>query len=257
MPAEPPRPARATHQGRGGSLSPARIRRPPRRRAGSMNTASTAGKPMSRTSAQTARTLPAAPYTPALARAMRRWSGSMLTASTGWSWARAIRSPPIPQHRSATRPGVGITAGTVAGHHLRARLLQPGAGEEHLPGPAELRPRLDPQLMLGERGGHELRRVLGPQRGARPAARWRASPRRCPGAPAAHAPAGSAAPRSAPGSRPRRAPRFPWAQVGRRRRRGSQPLTRHFEPGRPGSSKTISSPRADSSRPSVKPTRSP
>ena len=104
MPAEPPRPAWATHQDRGGSLSPARIRLPPLRRAGSMNTASTPRRPMSRTSAQTARTLPAAPYTPALACAMRRWSGSMLTASTGWSWAKAIRSPPIPQHRSATGP---------------------------------------------------------------------------------------------------------------------------------------------------------
>ena len=41
---------------------------------------------------------------PALAWAMRRWSGSMSTASTGWSGASAIRSPPMPQHRSATRP---------------------------------------------------------------------------------------------------------------------------------------------------------
>jgi len=48
----------------------------------------------------------------------------------------------------------------------------------------------------------------------------------------------------------------PRAQSGRRHR-GSRPSTRHFEPGRPGSKTTISSPTADNSRPSVKPTRSP
>src|SRR5262249_28565065 len=47
------------------------------------------------------------------------------------------------------------------------------------------------------------------------------------------------------------------AASNRRRRRGRHPWTRHFDPGRPGSSKTISKPTTDSSRPSVRPTRSP
>ena len=42
-----------------------------------------------------------------------------------------------------------------------------------------------------------------------------------------------------------------------RRRRGRQPSTRHFDPGRLGSSATISRPRSDRIRPNVNPTRSP
>ena len=45
--------------------------------------------------------------------------------------------------------------------------------------------------------------------------------------------------------------------TGGRRRRGRTPSTRHFEPGRPGSTRTISSPSTDSTRPNVSPTRSP
>ena len=39
------------------------------------------------------------------------------------------------------------------GYQLSGGLFQAGAGEEHVPGPAELRLRPHPQLVLGQRYG--------------------------------------------------------------------------------------------------------
>ena len=60
-------------------------------------------------------------------------------------------------------PGTGVAASPVPGRGLRARLLQAGAREEHLPRPAELRVRLGPQLVLGQCVGHQIGRILGAQ----------------------------------------------------------------------------------------------
>ena len=163
MPTAATRSASATHHGRGGSLCPARIRRPPRRRAGSMNTASTPDRPASRASARTARTLPATPQAAALAWAMRRWSGSMLNGEHRVMPGQRDQVPADPAAQVRYLPGVGIAARAVPGHGLRAGLLQAGAGEEHPPRPAELGPRLEPQLMLREGVGDELGRILGAQ----------------------------------------------------------------------------------------------
>lgn len=61
IPTRPPSRARSRQTDSGGSLSPARSRRPPLRRAGSMNTASAPATAMSLTSAATAVTPPATP----------------------------------------------------------------------------------------------------------------------------------------------------------------------------------------------------
>jgi hypothetical protein len=59
--------------------------------------------------------------------------------------------------RQAPRP--------VPGDRLRRRLLVAVPGEQHLGGPGELGPGLDPQLMLGHRGRDEAGRVVTAQRG--------------------------------------------------------------------------------------------
>ena len=65
-------------------------------------------------------------------------------------------------------PGTCVAASPVPGRGLRARLLQAGAREEHLPRPAELRVRLGPQLVLGQCIGHQISRILGAQGAAGP-----------------------------------------------------------------------------------------
>jgi hypothetical protein len=101
IPTPPTRSPNPRHQASGGRLSPAGRRRPAARRAGSANTASDRPRRRSRTSARAAATTPA-PWTRAFSRAMRRCTGSRSTARATRPGASAHRSPPIPQHRSAT-----------------------------------------------------------------------------------------------------------------------------------------------------------
>ena len=61
-------------------------------------------------------------------------------------------------------PGPGVAGGAVPGGELGGRLLEPGPGKEHLVGAAELGPGRDPQRLLSQRRGHQVRRIPAPQR---------------------------------------------------------------------------------------------
>ena len=65
---------------------------------------------------------------------------------------------------TAGRPPIEA-AGPVPGGRFRRGLLQPGPGEQHPPGPAELRGRGAAKLVLGGRGGHQPGRVVPAQPG--------------------------------------------------------------------------------------------
>ncbi|CAM5417279.1 hypothetical protein SALBM135S_02418 [Streptomyces alboniger] len=95
--------AASTAQDRGGEYaSGSKIRPRPPRRAGSTKTASYAVVSTSVTSASRTSISSARPRASALARATAQVSGDRSTASTEIpARARAIASPPMPQHRSA------------------------------------------------------------------------------------------------------------------------------------------------------------
>ena len=162
--------ARPRHHSSGGSLSPVRSRRPPARRAGSMNTASTPRRLTSRTSAaiggDTGRHAVHAGVRPRHAQVQR-------VAVHGQHAAPRGQGHQVPADAAAQvgdQSGTRIPGATMPRDHLGRRLLEPGAGEVHVQRAAELRPGAEPEFVLGQRVDDEVHRVGGPQLGAQPQA---------------------------------------------------------------------------------------
>ncbi len=103
--------ASSTQDHGGDHPSGSSTRRPPDRRAGSANHASTDDRSTSRTSPQRTSTRSSSPSASTLAAANAAASGSRSTASTRRpAWASARVSEPAPQPRSATREPGGKAA---------------------------------------------------------------------------------------------------------------------------------------------------